>query len=70
MRKLNPNTLSEMQKYINDYQRENGLSPSYRKIKRYLNMSSLNLVQRYVIELEKTGRIERTSIGNIKTPCK
>ena len=70
MRKLNPNTLSEMQKYINDYQRENGLSPSYRKIKRYLNMSSLNLVQRYVIELEKTGRIERTSIGNLKTPCK
>lgn len=70
MRTLNQKILTEMQEYITEYQREHGLSPSYRSIKQYLNMSSLNLVQRYVLELEKKGRIERTDIGNIKTPFK
>ena len=33
-------------------------------------MSSLNLVQRYVLELEKKGKIKRTNLGNIATPRK
>ena len=44
MRTLNQETLSRMEKYIIDYQRENGLTPSYRDIMRELSMSSLNLV--------------------------
>ena len=69
MRTLNKNTLDAIQNYITAYQTEYGVSPSYRKIMKEINMSSLNLVQRYVLALEKSGRIERTNIGNIKTPC-
>lgn len=35
-----------------------------------VGMSSLNLVQRYVLALEREGRIERTRIGNISVPPK
>lgn len=70
MRTLNQNTLCRMQEYIANYQRENGLSPSYRKIMHALGMSSLNLVQRYVLALERNGRIRRTDLGSIQTPLK
>lgn len=70
MRTLNQNTLSRIEQYIQEYQKENGLSPSYRKIMNEVNMSSLSLVQRYVIELEKKGRIKRTNIGNIAVPTR
>lgn len=70
MRTLNKSTLSRIETYIKEYQKENGLSPSYRQIMHEVNMSSLSLVQRYVIELEKTGRIKRTKLGNIAVPRK
>lgn len=70
MRTLNQNTLSRIERYIQEYQKENGLSPSYRKIMNEINMSSLSLVQRYVIELEKKGRIKRTNLGNIAVPTR
>ncbi len=65
MRTLNQDTLSRMQEYIVAYQKKYGRSPSYRQIQKAMNMSSLNLVQRYVLALEKDGRIERTRLGNI-----
>ena len=68
MRTLNTNTLNQMAEYINKYQREHALSPSYRQIMHGLNMSSLNLVQRYVLALERQGRITRTNLGNIDVP--
>jgi len=68
MRTLNQNTLCEMEKYITEYQAENGRSPSYRNIMHYMVMSSLNLVQRYVLALEREGRIQRTRLGNIELP--
>ena len=68
MRTLNPNTLCKMEKYIKEYQAENGRSPSYRNIMHGIGMSSLNLVQRYVLALEKEGRIQRTRLGNIELP--
>lgn len=34
----------------------------------YIGMSSLNLVQRYVLGLEREGRIERTRLGSIDVP--
>ena len=68
MRTLNPNTLSKMEKYIKEYQADNGRSPSYRNIMHYMGMSSLNLVQRYVLALESEGRIQRTRLGNIELP--
>ena len=68
MRTLNSNTLERMTAFINDYQREHGLSPSYRQIMHGIGMSSLNLVQRYVLALEKQGKIKRTDLGNIEIP--
>ena len=70
MRTLNKNMLARMAEYINTYQAENHLSPSYRNIMHALGMSSLNLVQRYVLQLEREGKIHRTNLGNIKLPAK
>ena len=70
MRTLNPNTLCKMEKYIKEYQADNGRSPSYRNIMHYMGMSSLNLVQRYVLALESEGRIQRTRLGNIELPSR
>lgn len=68
MRTLNKDTLSRLEQYIKEYQKENGRSPSYRNILHSMGMSSLNLVQRYVLALEKEGIIQRTRIGNIELP--
>ena len=70
MRTLNQSTLDRVEAFIKEYQKENGLSPSYRTIMHKVGMSSLNLVQRYVLELEKKGKIKRTNLGNIATPRK
>lgn len=68
MRTLNNDMLSHMKQYIKEYQTENGRSPSYRDIMHALGMSSLNLVQRYVLALEREGSITRTQLGNIEIP--
>lgn len=57
MRTLNEETLRRMEEYIRERQRKDGVSPSYRRIMHALGMSSLNLVQRYVLALENQGRI-------------
>ena len=65
MRTLNQERLTSIEQYIMEYQKENGQSPSYRQIMNAMNMSSLNLVQRYVKALENEGRISRTKLGTI-----
>ena len=65
MRTLNQERLTSIEQYIMEYQKENGQAPSYRQIMNAMNMSSLNLVQRYVKALESEGRISRTKLGNI-----
>ena len=65
MRTLNQERLLSIEQYIMEYQKENGQAPSYRQIMNAMNMSSLNLVQRYVKALENEGRISRTKLGNI-----
>lgn len=70
MRTLNKENLFRIEKYIKEYQTENGRSPSYRNIMHFMNMSSLNLVQRYVLALEREGRIQRTRLGNIELPSR
>ncbi len=67
MRTLNDSLLERMREYIIEYQKERGLSPSYRNIMKAVNMSSVSLVQRYVLELENKGLIKRTNLGNIAT---
>lgn len=68
MRKLNQERLLAIETYVKEYQREHGASPSYRQIMHTMNMSSLNLVQRYVLALEREGRITRTALGKIDVP--
>lgn len=68
MRKLSEETFRRMEEYIRSRQRKESASPSYREIMHALGMSSLNLVQRYVLALEKQGKIGRTSRGNIALP--
>lgn len=68
MRTLNQERLIAMADYIKNYQAKEGRSPSYREIMHYMNMSSLNLVQRYVLGLERDGKIQRTRLGSIEIP--
>lgn len=68
MRTLNEETLRRMEEYIRERQLKDGLSPSYRRIMHALGMSSLNLVQRYVLALENQGGIRRTRLGSIALP--
>lgn len=68
MRTLNRMLLDRIAGYVTEYQRENGRSPSYREIMHSMKMSSLNLVQTYVLALERAGRIQRTRLGSIAVP--
>ena len=68
MRKLNEETIRKMEGYIREKQRREGRSPSFRNIMHALGMSPLNLVQRYVMALERQGRINRTDVGRIALP--
>ena len=62
MRKPNLQLMQDIQEYIVKYQEENNASPSYRNIMHAMGMSSLNLVQLYVLRLEKEKRIQRTRL--------
>ncbi len=66
MRTLDKEKLLTIEKYIIEYQSKHGMSPSYRKILQDTKMGSLNLVQRYVLALEREGRITRNKLGNIE----
>lgn len=70
MRTLNEETLNRVEEYIKEYHQEHGISPSYRQIMHVLKFSSLSGVQRYVLALEKSNRIERTNLGNIEVPTR
>ena len=65
VRRLNQALLDKIEKYIIEYQEKHGESPSYRQVMQNMEMSSLNLVQRYILELEEEGRITRTIGGSI-----
>lgn len=65
MRVLNKAKLDIIEQFIVDYQKESGRAPSYREIMRETNMSSPSMVQKYVLALEREGRIERTKFGSI-----
>ena len=70
MRTLNEEILNRVEEYIKEYHQEYGISPSYRQIMHALKLSSLSGVQRYVLALDKSNRIERTNLGNIEVPTR
>ena len=65
MRVLSEETKNAIAEYNVEYQKQYGISPSFRNIMHALNLGSLATVQRYIKQLEAEGRIERTNIGNI-----
>lgn len=65
MRVLNQEILQRVEEYNIAYQKEHGISPSFRQIMQALSLSSLATVQRYILVLEKEGRITRTKFGKI-----
>lgn len=65
MRIMDEATMERVAQYNIEYQKEHGVSPSYRNIMHALHLGSLATVQRYLNALEKSGRIERTRIGTI-----
>lgn len=65
MRVLNEETKNAVLEYNVRYQREHGISPSFRNIMHALNLGSLATVQRYIKQLEVAGKLTRTDIGNI-----
>ena len=65
MRVLNEETKNAILEYNTEYQKNHGVSPSFRNIMNVLKLGSLATVQRYVKQLESEGRLSRTSIGNI-----
>lgn len=67
MRILNEETKQAVLKYNIEYQKEYGVSPSFRNIMNALKLGSLATVQRYIKQLEIEGKLTRTSIGNIAT---
>ena len=66
MKTLKEDILLKVEEFNNNYQREKGISPSFRQIMNALSLGSLATVQRYVKELERRGRLKRTDIGNIE----
>lgn len=65
MRTLDETTLQEVKAYNIAYQKEHGITPSYRQIMHALNLGSLATVRRYVMELERQGALKRDKIGKI-----
>lgn len=66
MRVMSEQTAQEVLEYNIAYQKEHGVSPSFRKIMNALNLGSLATVQRYVKKLETDGLLKRTDLGNIE----
>lgn len=65
MKQLSERTEENILEFIKVFQVENGRSPSFREIKRGLNLSSLSLVSRYVSLLENKGSIKKNNLGTI-----
>lgn len=65
MRVMNEETKNAVLEYNIQYQREHGVSPSFRSIMHAVGLGSLATVQRYVKQLEAEGKLQRTDIGNI-----
>ena len=65
MRVMDKTILQRIEEYNVEFQKKHGRTPSYRQIMNDLSIGSLATVQRYVLALEREGRITRSEIGTI-----
>lgn len=68
MKAYDEKLLSRMKEFVFDYQKKNGISPSYRKIMHGLNISPIHKVQRYLKVLTDRGDIKKNKLGAIEMP--
>lgn len=66
MRTMDESTLARVAEFNIAYQKTNGRAPSFRRIMEELEIGSLATVRRYVMALERDGRIRRTRAGAIQ----
>jgi len=68
MQRLDEQKIEDVRKFIEDYQRNNGMSPPYRVIMKAMRFNNLAAVFRHVKALEARGVIQKTNMGKIDLP--
>ena len=65
MKPYDEDTLSNIYRFIKQYQKENGKSPTYRQIGHSIGISSSGMVGRYIRQLEMRGLIGKEKNGAV-----
>lgn len=65
MKLYDEDTLSKIYRFIKQYQKENGKSPTYRQIGHSIGISSSGMVGRYIRQLEMRGLIGKDKSGAV-----
>ena len=65
MKLYDEDTLSKIYRFIKQYQKENGKSPTYRQIGHSIGISSSGMVGRYIRQLEMRGLIGKEKSGAV-----
>lgn len=65
MRIINEKTLSNILEYISLFQKERGISPSFRSIQSQIGLTSLSIVHRYINELKSRNLLITENTGSI-----
>lgn len=65
MRTLSEDILDKVKDFNFRFQKEHGISPSFRIIQQGLHLGSVATARRYVLELERRGHIKRGEWGKI-----
>ena len=65
MKMCDESKLNETLEFIQNYQKGNGISPSYRTIMKAMNFKTISTVYRYVLKLEAQGKLSKNKLGGI-----
>lgn len=65
MRIINEKILSNILDYISSFQKERGMSPSFRSIQSHIGATSLSIVHRYIRELKFRNLLSSENTGSI-----
>lgn len=65
MKMCDESKLNATLEFIQNYQKGNGISPSYRTIMKAMNFKTISTVYRYVGKLEAQGKLSKNKLGGI-----